>query len=257
MIAAPLLALAAVTQIDVPICADRPSKANGTCTVPAGHVQLEAGVADWTRDRSNGVRTDFVQWGSSFVKYGLGGSSDIELGFTPLETLSVRSNGEQDSEGGFGDIVVRWKQGLTDDNAPLQAAVIPFIKLPTASHDFGNRKVEGGIAAPLSSTLGKSEVTVTLGPELDLRADTDGHGYHGAMAQLVNVGFAASTRLSLSAELWAGWDWDPAGTVKQASADASAAYLASNTLQLDAGVNFGLNRQTPDLELYAGVSKLF
>jgi hypothetical protein len=28
-------------------------------------------------------------------------------------------------------------------------------------------------------------------------------------------------------------------------------------LQLDAGANFGLNRQTPDIELYAGVSTRF
>ena len=255
--AASLLALAAVTQIDVPICADRPSKANGACTVPAGHVQLETGLADWTRDRSGGVRSDLILWGSSFVKYGLGGSSDIELGFTPLETLTVRGNAEHDSESGFGDIVVRWKQRLTVGNAPVQAAIIPFAKLPTASHNLGNGKVEAGIAVPLTYALGGTALTVTLGPELDLRADADGHGYHAAMAQLVNVGFAASSRLSLSAELWAGWDWDPAGTVKQASADASAACLASNTLQLDAGANFGLNRQTPDLELYAGVSKRF
>jgi hypothetical protein len=28
-------------------------------------------------------------------------------------------------------------------------------------------------------------------------------------------------------------------------------------VQLDGGVNFGLNRHTPDVELYAGVSKRF
>jgi len=77
------------------------------------------------------------------------------------------------------------------------------------------------------------------------------------MAQLVNFGFAVTSRLTLSTELWAGWDWDSHETSKQASADASAAYLVTNDLQLDAGANFGLNRQTPDIELYAGVSKRF
>jgi hypothetical protein len=29
---------------------------------------------------------------------------------------------------------------------------------------------------------------VTLGPELDLLADTDGHGHHAAVVNLVNIG---------------------------------------------------------------------
>jgi len=256
MIAAMLLAAAAASG-EPPICADRPSKANGTCTVPEGHIQLETGLIDWTRDRSGDVRTDLVLWGGSFVKYGLGGSADIELGFTPLETLSVRSDAGHDSENGFGDAVVRWKQRLTDDKSPLQAAVIPFIKLPTAPHDLGNGKVEAGITVPLSAEIGGTAVTVTLGPELDVKADADGRGSHAAIAQLVNFGLAATSRLTLSGELWAEWDWDSHATSKQASADASAAYLVTNDLQLDAGANFGLNRQSPDIEIYAGISKRF
>lgn len=43
----------------------------------------------------------------------------------------------------------------------------------------------------------------------------------------------------------------------QVSADVAAAYLVAPTLQLDAGANFGLNRDTPDAQLYVGVSKRF
>ena len=45
--------------------------------------------------------------------------------------------------------------------------------------------------------------------------------------------------------------------MRQASADGSVAYLLSKDVQLDAGANLGLNRNTPDVELYAGVSKRF
>jgi len=76
-------------------------------------------------------------------------------------------------------------------------------------------------------------------------------------AQVVSLGWQASDKLNLSAELWGGWDWDPAGTTRQASADGSVAYLLSNDVQLDAGANFGLNRATPDVEIYGGVSKRF
>jgi Putative MetA-pathway of phenol degradation len=242
---------------DMPICPDRPSKANGTCTVPAGHFQIETSLVDWTREGFPGGHMDFTMWGSSVVKYGLSSSSDVEFGFTPFESLRMREGGISGRASGFGDLTVRLKQRLTGDEAPLQATLIPFAKLPTAKHDLGNGKVEGGLTVPVSTALGKSGVMLTLGPELDLRADADEHGYHAAMAQLVNFGFAATTQLTLSAELWGQWDWDPDGTVRQYSADGSIAYLVNNDLQLDAGANLGLNRNTPDVELYAGVSKRF
>jgi hypothetical protein len=57
--------------------------------------------------------------------------------------------------------------------------------------------------------------------------------------------------------LWTATNFDPADTVTQASADAALAYLVNNGLQLDAGANLGLNRNTPDIELYAGFSVRF
>jgi hypothetical protein len=35
------------------------------------------------------------------------------------------------------------------------------------------------------------------------------------------------------------------------------AYLLSSNVQVDAGANFGLNHNTPDVELYTGVSARF
>ena len=77
------------------------------------------------------------------------------------------------------------------------------------------------------------------------------------MVQVASLGWQLTDTLALSGEIWSQWDWDPAGTVKQASTDVSAAFLATNRVQLDAGANVGLNRETPDLELYAGFSVLF
>ena len=100
-------------------------------------------------------------------------------------------------------------------------------------------------------------VSLAVTPELDLRSDLDGNGHHAAMSGVVGVGLAASPRLSLSAELWAARDWDPLGTLKQYSADGAIAYLVSDSVAIDGGANFGLNRTTPDVELYAGVSARF
>ena len=77
------------------------------------------------------------------------------------------------------------------------------------------------------------------------------------MVQVVSVGWQVSDKLSISGDVWGQWDWDPMGTGNQASADGSIAYLLNSDLQLDAGANFGLNRQTPDVEIYTGVSVRF
>lgn len=256
MAAAGLLAARAAAA-DTPICPDRPGKGTGTCTVPAGKWQVETGLVDWARDRSGGIDSDFITIGSSLIKYGVSERADIELGITPLETLRVHGGGVHDSHSSFGDILVRAKYRLTDEDAPVAVALDPFVKLPTADRLLGNRKVEAGLTVPASAALGKSPLTLALTTEADWRADLDGHGHHAAMSETAGLGLAASSRLTLSAELWGQWDWNPGGTITQYSADGSIAYLIGNDVQIDGGANFGLNRATPDVELYAGISKLF
>lgn len=248
---------AAAAADDQPICADRPSKSTGPCTVPQGKWQIETGLVDWTRDRSSGVTTDTTVWDNTAIKYGIDSRADLELWVTPFETAKVHGDGASEHHSSFGDTLLRIKYKLTSDNAPVQVALDPFVKIPTASHSLGNGKVEGGVLVPVQIPIGKSPVTLSFDPEVDLFADADGSGHHVAADNVVNLGFQVSDKVSLSTELWTMWDWDPAGTGKQASWDVSGAYLASKIVQLDAGANFGINRQTPDVELYTGVSVRF
>jgi hypothetical protein len=239
-----------------PICADRPGKATSACTVPAGHWQVETGLADWTLDKSGGERDASLVIGETTIKYGLTDRSDIEVDVTPWQRATSRGPGFRDSASGIGDVDVIYKQGLTSPEAPVQVTLYPFVKIPTAKRSLGNGK-EGGLKIPIGYTIPKSSLSIGLTPEVDWVTDADGHGHHGAMVQVASLGWAANDRLNLSAEIWGQWDWDPAGTTRQASADGSVAYLLSNSVQIDAGANFGLNRQTPDVELYAGVAKRF
>ena len=50
---------------------------------------------------------------------------------------------------------------------------------------------------------------------------------------------------------------DPSGHRRQRSLDLGAAWLLTRNLQLDGGVNLGLDRQTPDVQGYAGISQRF
>ena len=256
MIAALALLAAGAAAAEQPICADRPAKGNGVCTVPAGKAQIEIGLADWSVTKAGGARTGVVSLGATYFKLGLSQSSDIEVGIAPFTRVTAETGNSRDRVSGCGDIQIRYKQRLTRDDAKVQVAAIPFLKLPTANHDLGNGKVEGGLAVPISFTL-SGPVSMTLGPEADLFEDATGHGRHLAVANLVNVSGPIAPNVTLTGELWAARNYDPLGTIRQASADIAFAYTPSNDLQLDAGFNFGLTRETSDAEAYAGISTRF
>jgi hypothetical protein len=242
---------------DAPICADRPGKATGTCTVPVGRWQVETGLADWTRGTNRSETDTALAIGETVLKYGLTDRSDIEIDVTPWERTTSRGQTFRDGSSGFGDLEAIYKHQLTPPDAPVQVALYPFVKIPTAKHSLGNGKWEGGLLLPIGYAIPESPLSLGLTPEVDWAADADGHGHHAAMAQVASLGWQANAKLNLAAEIWGQWDWDPAMTTREASADGSVAYLLSNTVQLDAGANFGLNRNTPDVELYTGVSKRF
>ena len=236
-----------------PICADRPGKATSPCTLPRGDWQIETGLADWTLQKGGGERDRALVLGETTVKYAVTDKGDFEVDFTPWQRISSGHAGAR----GIGDLNLIYKQRLTADDAAVQVSALPFVKAPTAKRALGNGRWEGGLLVPIAWSIGKSPLSIGLTPELDWTADAGGRGHHAAMVQVASLGWQASDRLNLSAEIWGAWDWDPSGTTKEASADAAAAYLLTNDVQIDAGANIGLNRVTPDVELYAGMSKRF
>jgi hypothetical protein len=240
--------IAATGTLPSPICTDRPTKANAVCTVPAGMLQLESSAFGWGRHRDGGMTMDTYSAGSTVFKYGLTPRSDLQIAVVPY--LRIESDGDEIS--GFGDVTFRYKHSVTGDDSTVQVALIPFAKVPTAKRGIGNGKLEGGLAVPFSAFFGA--VTLTLGPELDLLADADGDGRHVALVNLVNVAGTIAPRLTLVGELWSNLNFDPAGTIKQASADAALVYALSTNAQLDLGANLGLTGDTSDVEIYVGIS---
>ena len=116
--------------------------------------------------------------------------------------------------------------------------------------------VEGGAILPVTYKL-TSVLTLTIDPEVDVYKDSTGGDRHLNTAQLVNLGISLPRNFTLYGELWGDWNFDPAGTVKQYSADVALAYGVTAYLQLDAGLDVGLNRYTPGLQAYVGVSQKF
>lgn len=239
------------------LCTDRPTKSNAVCTVPPGKLQIETDLPNWTRTDAAGTRTDVVLYANPYVKYGLGPSTDVEVNWAPYQTVRVREGDAVDRLNGVGDVYLRVKQRFTGPDARLQVGIIPFVKVPTARRGIGNREWEGGVALPVQYALPRGWI-LTTSPEVDLLADgADPNKRHAQLVATANVGKALSSNVTAYAELWTAQNFDPAGTVRQYSADAAVAWLVRPRLQLDLGGNFGLNRATPDAQVYLGLSTRF
>lgn len=239
-----------------PICTDRPTKSNAACTVPEGMVQVEADLFSWTRLAAGPARTDVLVYTNPVVKYGLGPNSDIQLHIAPLVEVRTRADGQTVSQRGVGDLTLRFKQRLTGPNSRVQVALLPFVKAPTAERGIGNGEWEGGMIVPVQVPVGKA--TLTLVPQVNLLADAlSPDDRHLEFQGVVNLAYPVASRTTMAVELWTSQNWDPAGAVRQYSADAAVSYLLNDELQLDIGGNFGLNRATPDVQLYVGVSARF
>lgn len=238
------------------LCTDRPTKSNFACTVPRGMVQIETDLFSLTRTDVGGTRADVLLYTNPTFKYGLTDRSDIEFNIAPLVELRTRASGVRTSQTSIGDLFVRYKHRLTDPSAQVQVSLLPYVKVPLAARGIGNREWEGGIYVPVNVTL--APVTLTIVPSIEVLADAlDPNDRHIQLTGLVNVGVPLSSRVTLYGELWTAQNFDPSGTVRQYSADVALTWLARSNLQLDVGANFGLNRATPDVQAYIGLSTRF
>jgi len=243
------------------LCADRPTKSNGPCTVDAGHWQIESDAYNVTFQTMGGATTRTELFTNPTVKLGLTNTLDVEANIAPYEQVTTHDSvtGATSLAGGLGDLFLRAKWNLAgDDGGKVSVALFPFVKIPTARRTIGNGAVEAGLLAPIAFTL-SSAWTLTIDPEVDALANAVGGGRHANLTSPLSLSYAASKTVTLFAELWGDVDFDPAGTVTQASCDLAAAWIPAKApnFQLDGGVNLGLNRATPQAQIYLGVTRRF
>jgi hypothetical protein len=243
------------------LCADRPTKATGACTVDAGHWQVESDIYNITTDTSGGLTTRTELLANPTLKLGLTNTLDVEVNIAPYELVTAHDSVARltTRARGVGDLFLRAKLNLIgDDGGQVAIAVEPYVKVPTAPLSIGNGQVEEGVLAPVTLNL-PANWQLTVDPELDILANSAGAGRHVNLSMPISLSYPLTKELTGSAEVWGDVNFDPAGQVTQGSFDLALAWIPAKapTLQLDGGVNLGLNKATPGLQAYAGISKRF
>jgi hypothetical protein len=235
---------------------DRPPKANGPYTIDAGRFQYETDIAVYSEGTTGGVKT--VAWTlfDPTLKLGLTSTTDFELQVTPYQSVRTSSAAGAAALSGVGDTYAKIKVNLLgDDRGDVAAALMPYVKIPTARMGLGNGDVEGGLVGPVSITAPKGFVVVVM-PQFDWLKDASGGGYHGAVDFLVNVSHPLDKVWTLYTEMFTTQSFQmhdrPIYTF-----DTGLAYTLTPTMQLDVGSNLSLNKVTPQTQIYTGVSQRF
>ena len=239
------------------LCTDRPGLGTPACTLDAGHVQVEIGLADWTLDRQAGARSDEVDVGDTLVRIGVADQAELQFGWTAYGWTRERAGGAVSHAGGTGDFYVAFRRNLLrPDGAGTTVAIMPYATLPTGGRAIGAGTWSAGVELPFGFDLSEA-VSLEFAPRVQAAADADRHGRHLAFGSVAGVAVDLSRVWNMTAELAATRDNDPAGQSTQELAGLSFGWTPGRNFQLDAGTNVGLNRAAPDLELYAGLVRRF
>jgi hypothetical protein len=219
-------------------CPDRPGLGTPACTIDRDRFAVELGLVDWTRDSRE------VAAGDLLIRYGLDDHLEMQVGWTAY----VHAPGGS----GTGDIFVALRRNLRHpDGAGLSVALMPYATLPAGAGDWG-----AGLLVPLSYRL-PNGVALDLTAEADAAVDADGHDRHFAYGTVLGLDVPLADAVEATFELSARRDRDPAGATTELLAGLSAGWAPNGNLQFDIGANAGLNRASPDLELYVGVARRF
>lgn len=253
-----LIAAPAAAQ-DRDLCADRPGLGTPPCTVAPGKVMVEVGLVDWTLDRQPDTRTDTLLAGDTLVRFGVADHAELRIGWTAFGHVRERDRltGAIDTMAGVGDVTVAANRNLVNpDGSGTSISLLPYATLPTGGSAIGAGDWGAGMLIPVSVELGGG-VKLGLTPEIDAAVDDDRHGRHLAYGSVVGLGVDLSDAVSAAGEAQVIRDRDPGDHSTQALAGLSLGWQPGRDTQLDVGTNIGLNRASPDVELYVGVARRF
>ena len=241
---------------DDAVCADRPGKAYSPCTVPKGHIQIETDLYDQSWMKTRGEETTVTFYTNPTFKYGLTDKVDLEAAIVPWQTTRTkdRLTGRSVTQEGPSDLTLGLKYAVTKE-----ITLLPFVVAPTAGDGQGAGGWGGGMRIPMQFDLPGKGWSVSLTPEFDAVHDQTGTGVHFTHVEVVGLNKELAHGFSTAVEVWGQWDYDPTGTTKQASIDLELIYVppAMKSVQLDAQVNFGVTRDTPDTQVVLGITKRF
>jgi len=234
---------------------DRPDLTESPYTVDAGHVQIEMDLLAYARDEGSGTRAESWAFAPINMKLGLTRSADLQVIVEShrRDRLTDIATGARSEARGIGDVTLRLKRNLWgNDGGGTAAALMPFVKVPTANGTLGNGAVEGGLIAPLAIAMPAGFGLGIMG-EADWLEDANRDGHHLEWVGTATVGRDVAGPLGAFVEIAAA-----ARPAREGDAivtlDLGVTAALTPNAQLDAGVLLGVSDAADDRALFLGLS---
>lgn len=255
------LAAGPLTAQDTPpgeLVTDRPDRTESAAVVAPGYVQVETGVL-LTRDEGGGAEVEGVEGPGTLVRIGLGGRTELRLGWGGWVREEVDGAGPRGGTitvDGAADAEVGAKVRLRNEAGRLpEAALLVGVSVPVGDEELTSDRYDPSILLSLAHTLSErlalgynAGVAWSSAPGETGATETSSHLVYSAA-----LGLGLGERLGAFAELFGEEPIDAPGS-SAVSLDGGFTYLLRPNLQLDLFAGAGLTDDAPDWFAGAGVS---
>jgi hypothetical protein len=226
---------------------DRPGIAFSTGTMPKGRFAWEQGLPDFQRDDDGGARSTQYN-ANTTLRLGLSDTVELQLATSPYNYLRERDNdGGRRSRHGAGDTGLALKIALPSSHDKFSWAVLGAVTAASVARDFSN----GATQYTLGTTLGydfSERVSGALYLNLDRSDGEDTWTWSPSLSVALSDTVGAYIEAGMS-------HTDHQSTTSVAGAGVT--WMATSRVQLDASLDWGLDRDSPDLQGGIGVAVLF
>jgi hypothetical protein len=238
------------------IVTDRPDFVESSDVVGNGRFQVETGIAV-ERNKADG-RKDRTITTPTLLRIGTGAAWELRLetdGRTVLRTEDL-ATGASDTVRGYADVSIGVKWHAMDGNgASPSIGVLGHVDVDSGSSAFRGNGMRPSLRVVAEWDL-PGEMSLGLMPGLVYDKTGDGKRFAAGIFGAV-LGKAWNDRFRTFVEIAAPQIARARNGGTIATLDVGAAYLLSDRWQIDAALYRGLNRNTADLTLAAGLSAKF
>ncbi len=205
-------------------------------------------------DRTAG--TELRQWNVFPINFRIGLTNNIEFDLAYQDYIHLRvrdgQGGGTETRSGFGDLTLQGKINLYgNDGGKVAFGLIPFLKIPTNTHDLWNDSLEGGLSIPFQAALpGGFGLGLQSGASF-IRNGND-TGYDASFFNAILLSHALFIdRLSAYGEFYDVVSTG-AGDTHAAFVDFGLVYQIAPNAEVDIGCNFGVSEAAPDYQPFVG-----
>ena len=221
-------------------------------TLGKGNAQLEIN-GEYAHNEEAGVTEEGYELAPTLT-YGLTDTVDLVV-TVPYQSIKVKEAGVSVTESGLADSAVELKWNFYN-SGNLGLALKPGFTIPTGDEDKGLGVGKSGYGAFMIGTLDQSDFMVHGNIGYFRNQNSAGERenlWHGSLA----TEYAVNDALTAVANIGLETNPDPETDTPPAFALGGVIYSVNDTIDVDGGVKFGLNKYEADYSFLAGMSLAF